>query len=449
MQLNLIQLSKKNKLNINIIFFSILLLPISLFVGPAIIEILIFLIFISFIYTCTNEKNFFIIKNFEIIIISFFFLIIISSLLSDYKIISLKSSLLSIRFIILIYAIIFIINKIDYFFKFFFFICFGSLLLNILAGYLQFFFEYFYKIELFLNKDIWVHSGDPKITISGFFGNEKKLGSFLCRLFPITVGLYLLVSKVENNKKIFNILIFFIPLFILVFLTSERMSLFYCIVTFFFIIFCGIKNNVKNIIISPLIIILIASISYFSDFNRFQETINHSYKQLISLGELNFFSEQHQVFAITSIKLFKNNLILGIGPNNYRRKCHEISSDIFFRKEVREVTKIGLSSGHTYDDTNIRNCSTHPHNIFFQLLSEIGLLGIIYYAIFNIFLFVQIIKFFFKKDYNQISFFFLLPVIYYLNPIFPSGNFFNNWYMCFGILGLPFYLYLARIKKSD
>ena len=87
MQLNLIQLSKKNKLNINIIFFSILLLPISLFVGPAIIEILIFLIFISFIYTCTNEKNFFIIKNFEIIIISFFFLIIISSLLSDYKII--------------------------------------------------------------------------------------------------------------------------------------------------------------------------------------------------------------------------------------------------------------------------------------------------------------------------------------------------------------------------
>ena len=73
MQLNLIQLSKKNKLNINIIFFSILLLPISLFVGPAITEILIFLIFISFIYTYTNEKNFFIIKNFEIIIISFFF----------------------------------------------------------------------------------------------------------------------------------------------------------------------------------------------------------------------------------------------------------------------------------------------------------------------------------------------------------------------------------------
>ena len=73
MQSNLIQLLKKNKLNINIIIISILLLPISLFVGPAIVEILVFLIFISFIYTFIKEKDSFLIKNFEIIIISFFF----------------------------------------------------------------------------------------------------------------------------------------------------------------------------------------------------------------------------------------------------------------------------------------------------------------------------------------------------------------------------------------
>ena len=434
MQLNLIQLSKKNKLNINIIFFSILLIPISFFVGPAITEILIFLIFISFIYTFVNEKNLFIMKNFEIIIISFFFLIIISSLLSDFKIISLKSSLLSIRFIVLIYAIIFILNKIDYFFKFFFIICFGCLLLNILAGYLQFFIEYFYKIELFLNKDIWSNI-DPKITITGFFGNEKRLGSFLCRLFPITVGLYLLVSKVKNNKKIINILIFFIPLFILVFLTSERMSLLYCTLTFFFILIYASRINRKNVIIFPLLLILTVLILYFYDLNRFKRTIDHSYNQLFPRDNLVYFSDQHQFFALTSLELFKNNPILGVGPNNYRNNCHEYSSD--FIAEKYEVK-----------NNNIQNCSTHPHNIFFQLLSETGLLGIIFYAIFNIFLLIQIIKFFFKKDYNKISFFFLLPVIYYLNPLFPSGNFFNNWYMCFGILGIPFYLYLARNKKK-
>ena len=53
-----------------------------------------------------------------------------------------------------------------------------------------------------------------------------------------------------------------------------------------------------------------------------------------------------------------------------------------------------------------------------------------------------------KKNYDQISFFFLLPVIYYLNTFFSTEFFFNNLYMYIGILGLPFYLYLAKIKKS-
>ena len=116
----LIQLSKKNKFYVNILFFSVLLLPISLFVGPLITEILVFLICIFFIYGLILEKEKIPFENFEKILISFFFLIVISSLLSEHKLISLKSSFLSIRFIILIYAIIFIIKKLDYFFKYFF-----------------------------------------------------------------------------------------------------------------------------------------------------------------------------------------------------------------------------------------------------------------------------------------------------------------------------------------
>ena len=352
--------------------------------------------------------------------------------------------MLSIRFIVLIYAIFFIINKIDYFLKFFFIICLGSLLINMLVGYLQFFYDNFFQGDLFLNKGVWLTESNPKLIVSGFFGDEKKLGSFLCRLFPLTVGLYLLVSKVENNKKIINILIFFIPLFILIFLSSERMSLFYCSLTFVFIFFYAARINRKNIIIFPLSIILITSILYFSDFNRFKQTVDRSYEQIFPKGRLIFFSVQHSFFASTSFELFKANPILGIGPNNFRRKCSEYSAHYISEKYDYDKTVI-----YKAQNKKIQNCSTHPHNIFFQLLSETGLLGIIFYLIFNIFLFIETIKFFFKKNYNQISFFFLLPIIYYLNPLLPSGNFFNNWYMCFGILGLPFYLYLVRIKKSD
>ena len=422
---NIIQLSKKNKLEVNILFFSVLLLPVSLFVGPLITEILVFLICFSFIYNLILQKKKISFNNFEIILISFFCLIVISSLLSDYKLLSLKSSFLSIRFIILIYAIIFIIKKLDYFFKYFFIICLGSFILNMLAGAAQF----FYGDDLFLNA-----KGATSLIITGFFEDEKKLGSFLCRLLPLVIGCYLLVSKKKIEKKINNIIIFFIPIFLLVFLTRERMALIYCASTFLFFIFYVAKINRKIIIIFSPIVILTPILLYLTDFNNFKENIRDSYNQVVPSGELVYFSEQHQIFALTSIELFKKKPILGIGPNNFRRKCHEASSDIIIEYNVR--------------NGNFQNCSTHPHNIFFQLLSETGLIGIIYYIIFNIFLFIETFKFLFKKNYNRISFFFLLPVIYYFNPIFPSGNFFNNWYMCFGILGLPFYLYLTKIKKS-
>ena len=147
----------------------------------------------------------------------------------------------------------------------------------------------------------------------------------------------------------------------------------------------------------------------------------------------NFLESKWGSHFITAYEMGKKSFIVGNGIKTFRKDCRK---DEFLSKKFDQGSAA-------------KRCSTHPHNIFFQLLSEIGLLGIIYYVVFNIFLFIQIIKFFFKKDYNQISFFFLLPVIYYLNPLFPSGNFFNNWYMCFGILGLPFYLYLTRINKSD
>ena len=81
---NIIQLSKKNKLEVNILFFSVLLLPVSLFVGPLIIEILVFLICFSFIYNLILEKKKISFNNFEIMLMSFFCLTVISSSLSDY-----------------------------------------------------------------------------------------------------------------------------------------------------------------------------------------------------------------------------------------------------------------------------------------------------------------------------------------------------------------------------
>ena len=423
---NLIKITKKNKININILFFSMLLLPISLFAGPAITEILIFLIVISYIYSFIIENEKIVFNNLKIIIISFFFIIVLSSILSEFKFISLKSSFLSIRFIILIYSIIFILKKIDYFKKYFFIICLASIILNIFASLIQF---------IFSEELLSMLKADVAFKLTGFFGDEKKLGSFLSRLSPLIIGLYLFLSNKNINKKINNVLIFFTILFCFVFLTAERMAIVYCAITFFFIMFYGAKINKKIFVIFPLFVILLPLLFYQFNIIKFRITIDNTYEQIFPKGNLVFFSKQHQAFAISSIELFKEKPILGIGPNNFRRSCNPSHLNIVDENLINYYK-------------NIPNCSTHPHNIFFQLLSEIGLLGIIYYIIFNLLLFLEVFKFFFKKNYNQSAFFFLLPVIYYLNPFFPSGNFFNNWYMCIGILGLPFFIYLTKIKKS-
>ena len=201
---NLIKLSKKNKLYLNILFISVLLLPFSLIAGPLITEILIFIIFFSFIYSLTlkSRKTKFSFNAFELLIVGFYLLLIISSLLSDFKLISLKSSLLSIRFIILIYAVIFLLKKLSYFPKYFLIsgsLCFAF---TIFDGYIQFFFD---RNIFFMPIQAW--------GVTSFFGDEKKLGSFLVRFFPIIVGCYLLVSKEKINKKIFTTIFFFISFY--------------------------------------------------------------------------------------------------------------------------------------------------------------------------------------------------------------------------------------------
>ena len=97
---------------------------------------------------------------------------------------------------------------------------------------------------------------------------------------------------------------------------------------------------------------------------------------------------------------------------------------------------------------NYVNCSTHPHNIFFQLISETGIIGIFIYIILFFMLIKEIMLFLINKNVKQPKIFFILPLIYYLNPFFPSGNFFNNWYMFISIMGLPFYIFLSKSKKS-
>lgn len=409
---NILDIFENNKLYF-ILFLFFLLYPISLVFGPALIEITIFFSILTFFFLLLKKKTFpehDIINTKFIFILLFILICILSSLLSDNILHSLKSSFFSIRFVLYSLIIFVLLKKPNYAKKFFNFnIIF--ILICLIDAYVQ----------LIFGKNIFLYDTSTDF-VTGFFFDEKKLGRFLITLSPILVGMYLSLNSRNINSKVINSLLFCSIIYFITLFTSERVSMFYSGFTFIILILFSLKLS-KKYILFITVPIFISILSYNLGINKFDITVKDTINQITeNKTSFTYPSKQHRSYMITSYKLFSNNPILGIGPNNYRNKCDEI------------ILK------------NINNCSTHPHNIFFQVLSETGLLGLLIYIYYIYFILQKIFRFVFSRKNTDASIFFLLPILYYLNPFFPSGNFFNNWFMAIGTFAIPFYLYFNEIK---
>ena len=104
---NYINLDKKFKL-ITIIVF---LLPFSLIIGPATLEPLLLILSLFGLYFFYKKNIILKINNLIFLILLFYLFSVLSSLLSDYKLFSLKSSLPMIRFYLSIFVIFYFLKK--------------------------------------------------------------------------------------------------------------------------------------------------------------------------------------------------------------------------------------------------------------------------------------------------------------------------------------------------
>jgi len=105
----------------------------------------------------------------------------------------------------------------------------------------------------------------------------------------------------------------------------------------------------------------------------------------------------------------------------------------------------------SFKDQYIDGCNTHPHHLYFQVLSENGLINfsIIILLLFSIiFLLVKENKKKHKniKNYN-IKCVLLIMGMISLFPLVPSGNFFNNWLSI--VHFLPIGIYFATTKENQ
>ncbi len=280
--------------------------------------------------------------------------------------------------------------------------------------------------------------------ISSFFGDELILGSYLIRMLPILIW-YIYYFKINLNEKKLLYTSFFAAYFSVIYLSGERTSIALFLI-FFFLTIIFIKE-LRRLFIRSFIIFLVFAISIvFFDYGKssvtnrvfkrtyeqiFQaekkDTVNKVIVETSKYSKIKIFSTDHQGHLILAKKLFLDNLVFGVGPKGFRHYCRKINYN----------SKVGI-------------CSTHPHNILAQISSELGIIGIIFFSIFFIFLikrFFQITSVRTKNNHHYAFLVASLGILINLFPFLPSGNFFNNWISLFIYFNLG--LYLVSNKKIN
>jgi len=407
--------------------FLVCLIPFGLVFSRFVADFCLVLVCLIFIIKNSKKKIFIFIKDpFVKIFLIFWLIVSLRSLFSEDVLLSFKSSFFYIRFMLFALAVKFLFNIDKRYLYYFFYSISFCLVVLVFDGLIQFIF----KKNILGYPAFLMHGGDS-YRLSGFFKDEFIIGSFISRILPFYLGIYMYGRHVKaiNNKDNY-IFILLLLSSLLVLLSGERVAVFYISLTvilgIIFINFYNYKIYLKIFVIA----ILFISVLTLHDGTR-KRIIDHTFGQIgiindkseaTSNNELYVFSIHHHSHIIAANAIFKENILFGAGLKMFRVACDKRHKKNFF------------------------SCTTHPHNTIMQFLSETGLVGTLFYVISLIY----VLKYLFlniryslknvQNNLNKSRMFNLLALFIALMPILPSGNFFNNWISIVSFFPVGFYL---------
>ena len=398
------------------------LIPFALITGPFLPDLIISLITIIFLYNAyINRLTKYFYNPFFKIFALFCIFLIFNSLISETPLFSLKSSLVYFRFGVFSLAIWFLIDNNSNFIKIFYKGIIIGFLIAIADG----------SIQYFTGKNLFGYEYEIRLNL--LMSDQLLLGNYLSRLFPLLLGLTLLIHKFDAKR--YSIVFFLLILIdVLVFISGERTALGIMFLSNIFILLLMSKLKIFRLITIFFSVLIIILISFASPQIK-ERNIDLTIDQLglnNETGTYTIFSPKHESHIISSLLMYKNNFIFGIGPNNFRLNCDK--------------------EEYNYNDNS---CNTHPHHYYAQLLGETGTIGIMF-ILFILFYFIKSIfthigSIFMSRskhlsDYQVCLYACFLCTLF---PLFPSLNFFNNWINIVYYLPVGFYLHTLYSDKNS
>jgi len=401
----------------------IILIPFFLITGPFLSDLALSIVALIFlINTCLNDLKKFYNNIYFKLFILFWFVLITSSLLSDNILTSLKNSFFYFRFGIFALCFWYLIEKNEKILNYLFFSILFCFLILIIDGYIQYIF----------GQNLFGWELSNKFRVSSFFGSELILGSYLSRFFPILFGLFIYMDKKNRSKKIlFLVTVIFILSEGLIFLSGERLALFFMNLSAIFIILM-IKNYRKyrfwTYIFSLCLILILLNIFPNSKERFLDQTVNDFTR---NSDKIYIFSKPHNDMYIAGYRMFLEHKFSGVGVRQFRNECKNYP--------VSEYS-----------------CSSHPHNTYIELLSETGMFGfIIIFGLFVLIIYFSIKQFIYRLFRSNIEYFndfevcIISALIISLWPFSPSGSFFNNWMSVVYFFPIGILLWQVNLKTID
>ena len=197
-------------------------------------------------------------------------------------------------------------------------------------------------IMIFICIDLWIQKiignnilGFPSQQagrLTSIFKDEQIPGGVLFKLSPFAIY-YLFTENKESiiHKSKFMILIF---IYFSILITGERAASILSTLLGLLLLILNINLIDRKKLLSYVIVILVVFFTLFSLKNSvIKERIYYTFIQSKNNIYITLYNN--------SLNIFKDNYLIGTGPQSYRHVCHK-----------------------KYD-----NCSTHPHNFLLELLS--------------------------------------------------------------------------------